>query len=171
MQIDSPTVRRLRDMLLERAQLELEQRGEERRLAHAETSPEVQALVERIAPICETLYLVMTADGTTDANETLSIRGAIDTLTANGLSRNTVDAMLARFERDAVAYGPSGRLHQVAALLSADREDAEAALALAAAVAMADGTVARTEESVLIELAESLGISTERAARILDTAQ
>lgn len=169
MQIDSPTVRRLRDMLLERAQLELEYRGDQTRLAQAETSPEVQALVERVAPICEALYLVMIADGQSDERESQSIRGAIDTLTANGLSRETVDSMLDRFARDALAQGRSERLLRVTASLSADREDAEAALALAAAVAMADGEVAKTEDLLLVELAESLGISSGRAAIILDT--
>ena len=64
MQIDSPTVRRLRDMLLARAQLGLAQDDHAPKLVHAETSPEVQALIERVAPICEALYLVMIADGT-----------------------------------------------------------------------------------------------------------
>ena len=51
MQIDSPTIRRLRNMLLERAGLA----SKGGRLALDETSPEVQALIERVAPICEAL--------------------------------------------------------------------------------------------------------------------
>jgi tellurite resistance protein len=65
--------------------------------------------------------------------------------------------------------GRAERLTHVAAQLSSDREDAEAALVLAAAVAMADGSVAGAEERLLTELCGSLGISSARAAVVLDT--
>lgn len=153
-------------MLLERAGLA----ADEGQVAFDETSPEVRALMDRVAPICEALYLVMVADGESDAGEIKSIRGALVTLTAGGLSSRAVDSMLGGFEAAVAEQGWQERLMQVAGKLSADREDAEATLALAAAVAMADGSVASAEETLLVELSEWLGISRKRAAVILDTA-
>ena len=166
MQIDSPTIRRLRDMLLKEAGLPPHGNGEVRFDAEA---PETQALVLRVSPMCEVLYLVMTADGESDARELQTIRGAIRSLTGDGLPSETIGSMLAQFSRAAVAQGREQRLMQVATQLSADREDAEAALALAAAVSVADDLVDPSEESLIVELGEWLGISPRRAAVILDT--
>jgi len=168
MQIDTPTVRRLRNMLLERAGLQAGHDSDRDRHALDEKSPEVQALMERVAPMCETLYLVMMADGESHASEIESIRGAIRTLTAGGLPPQAIESMLRRYAAAAADQGPQQRLMQVASQLSADREDAEAALALAAAVAMADDSLASAEEGVLIELSEWLGISRRRAEVILE---
>ena len=74
MQIDSPTVQRVRDMLHTRAGLGTASQGARERIAQHESSPEVQALLERIAPICEALYLMMVADDDSDADEVASIR-------------------------------------------------------------------------------------------------
>jgi tellurite resistance protein len=171
MQIDSPTVQRLRDMLHARAGLQARHASARSRLARDEASPEVQALIERVAPICEALYLAMVADDEQDADEIESIRGAIATLTDGALSSETIASMLRRYAADAAEQGREERLTQVAARLSADREDAEATLALAAAVAVADGSVAGTEERLLSELCQRLGISGSRAAVILDTSR
>ena len=171
MQIDSPTVQRLRDMLHERAGLQAPHVGSRGRLARDEASPEVQALIERVAPICEALYLAMVADDEQDADEIESIRGAIATLTDGSLSSATIESMLRGYAAAATEQGREERLRQVAARLSADREDAEATLVLAAAVAVSDGSVAGTEESLLTELCHRLGISGARAAVILDTSR
>jgi len=168
MQIDSATVRQLRDLLLARAGL-AQHRDAVRELDP--TSPEVRALIQRVGSICEVLYLVMIADGESAPDELNSIRGAIEMLTAGALSDAAVDSMLSDYAEAVAQGGPQESLMRAAARVSADREDAEAALALAAAVAMADDSIARTEESVLIELSESLGISRQRAAVILDTAR
>jgi len=171
MQIDSPTVQRLRDLLHERAGLRSGRDASQGRLTHDEASPEVQALLDRVAPMCEVLYLTMVADDDSDAKEIASIRGAIATLTAGALSREAVESLLRRYAAAAMDQGREERLTHVAAQLSADREDAEATLALAAAVAVADGSVAGTEERLLAELCGRLGISSARAAVILDTSR
>jgi tellurite resistance protein len=163
MQIDSPTVQRLRDLLHDRAGLRADARVRD------EASPEVQALLERVAPMCEALYLTMVADGRSEEHEIESIRGAIVTLTAGALSTDTIESLLQRYATAAVEQGREERLTLVAAQLSADREDAEATLMLAAAVAVADGSVADPEERLLTELCSWLGISSSRAAVILDT--
>lgn len=170
MQLDSPTVRKLRDMLLARAGVQ-PQPIDGSRVQLDETSPEVRALVDRVSAICELLYLVMVADGESDSVELRTIRGAIVALTAGGLSDATVDSMLQRYEASVAQQGQPERLAHVADRLSGDREDAEAAVALAAAVAMADDAIANAEESVLVDLCDSLGISSQRAAVILETSR
>lgn len=164
MQIDTRTIRRLRDMLLERAGIP--SREAERR-ALDESSPEVRALVERVAPMGEALYLMMIADGTSAREELDSLHGALDTLTADTLSAATLDAMMQSYAEGVGRDGPAERLARVSAQLCADPEDAEATLALAAAVALADGRVARDESTMLESLAEWLGISPGRAEKIL----
>jgi tellurite resistance protein len=156
-------------MLIERAGLRGAMAADGDPATLAEPTPEVRALMKRIEPMCEVLYLVMVADDETDANETDSIRGAIATLTSGGLSEQRVDSMLRRYAAASEVQGRQERLMQVATQLSADGEDAETALALAAAVAIADGTVASAEEKLLTQFSEWLGISSRRAAVVLDT--
>ena len=79
--------------------------------------------------------------------------------------------MLRGYAEAASEQGREERLAHVAARLSGDREDAEATLVLAAAVAVADGAVVITEERLLTELCGWLGISSSRAAVILDTSR
>lgn len=162
MKIDSEAIRRLGIQLRERG----EDGGETPE--DAESTPEQNAIIGRVGPMCEVLYLTMSADGECDASERETIRGAVGALTADQLSAQLIDRMLDRFEASARSFGRTERLISVAGQLAADREDAEAALALAAAVAVADGTVAASEREILGELAEWLGISDGRAAVILD---
>ena len=92
-------------------------------------------------------------------------------LTDGALSSATIESMLLRYAASASEQGRAERLARVAAELSGDREDAEATLMLAAAVAVADGSVAGTEKRLVTELCASLGISSARAAVILDTSR
>jgi tellurite resistance protein len=171
MQIDSPTIQRLREMLQRRAGLRAGDDAARGRLARDEASPEVRALIERVAPMCEVLYLTMVADDESGVEEIESIRGAIATLTDGALSSATIESMLLRYAASASEHGRAERLTHVAAQLSGDREDAEATLMLAAAVAVSDGSVAGTEQRLVTELCASLGISSARAAVILDTSR
>ena len=171
MQIDSPTIQRLREMLQRRAGLRADDDATRGRLARDGASPEVRALIERVAPMCEVLYLTMVADDESGVEEIESIRGAIATLTDGALSSATIESMLVRYAASASEHGRAARLTHVAAQLSGDREDAEATLMLAAAVAVSDGSVAGTEQRLVTELCASLGISSARAAVILDTSR
>lgn len=171
MQIDSPTIQRLREMLQRRAGLGAGDDASRGRLAPGEASPEIRALVERVAPMCEVLYLTMVADDESGVEEIESIRGAIATLTDGALSSETIASMLLRYAASAAEEGRAERLTHVAAQVSGDREDAEATLMLAAAVAVSDGAVAGTEQRLVAELCASLGISPARAAVILDTSR
>ena len=164
MQIDTQTIRRLRDLLLERAGIGL---SEAQRRPLDESSLEMLALVARVAPMGEALYLMMMADGESKPFEIASLRGAIETLTASTLSASTLDGMLETYASNTRREGTEARLMRVGAELCADPEDAEMTLALAAAVALADGAVAIDETTMLDALSEWLGISPSRAQRVL----
>jgi hypothetical protein len=106
MQLDSPTVQRLRDLLHERAGLRAGTGTAQGRRASDESSPEVQALLAGVAPIGEALYLMMVADDETSAGEIESIRGAMLTLTAGTLSPDAIASLLQRY---AAAVAEQGR--------------------------------------------------------------
>lgn len=171
MLLDSEALTRLRDELL--------QRGGRQSLApepgpggrvHA-SAAEVHAVMQRVAPLCEVLYLLMVADGQSDTDELDLLRGAIRALTDGALRSSFIDALLSRFEAALLAHGRQQRLEQVAAQLSADREDAEAAFTLAAVMTIADRSSSLVERATLDELRELLGISPQRAQVLLGAAR
>ncbi len=165
MRIDSVAIRRLGEALRAR-----DTSSGQPPVGHgdpSDPSPEQRALMVRVAPMCEAMYLMMSADGCNDATERETLRGAIRELTDGALSGSDIDSMIERFGRAAEGLGRTERLTQVASQLASDREDAEAALALVAAVAMADGSVDPAERDTLDCLVEWLGVSSERAAIIL----
>jgi tellurite resistance protein len=160
--LDSETLLRLRD--------ELRKSGARRSIpppAPSEPPPDVLAIVQRVAPMCEVLYLLMVADEHSDERELEVLRGAIRALTEGALRSSVIDAMMARFEAAAREFGRDTRLAQIAALLAADREDAEAAFTLAAVMAIADETPDDRERALLEELRQLLGIKAERAHALL----
>lgn len=132
--------------------------------------PDVLATVERIAPICEALYLLMMADQVSDAREQQLLRGAVRALTGGTLRTAVINDMLARFAAAQRTHGRDQRLAQVTAQLAADRQDAEAAFTLASVMAIADETPEAREEALLEELREQLGISGARARTLLGEA-
>jgi tellurite resistance protein len=131
---------------------------------------DVLATVERIAPICEALYLLMMADQVSDAREQQLRRGAVRALTGGSLRSAVINDMLARFAAAQRTHGRDQRLAQVTAQLAADRQDAEAAFTLASVMAIADETPEPREEALLEELREQLGISGARARTLLGEA-
>jgi tellurite resistance protein len=160
--LDSETLLRLRD--------ELRRSGERRSIpppAPRDLPPDVLAIVQRVAPMCELLYLVMVADDHSDQRELEVLRGAIHVLTEDALRTPVIDGMLERFEAAANQFGREGRLAQVSALLSADRQDAEAAFTLAAVMAIADESPDDQERAWLEELRQLLGIKLARATELL----
>ncbi|MET0285645.1 MAG: TerB family tellurite resistance protein [Polyangiales bacterium] len=164
MRLDSETLLRLRD--------QLRRTGERRTLppptaVASDVPADVLAIVQRVAPICEVLYLVMVADERSDEREVEVLRGAIRTLTEDALRGPVVDGMLERFEAAARQFGREARLAQVAAQLSADRPDAEAAFTLAAVMAIADDDPDEQERVWIEELRQMLGVRPARAAELL----
>jgi tellurite resistance protein len=160
--LDSETLLRLRD--------ELRRSGERRSIppvSKSEPPADTLAIVQRVAPMCEVLYLLMIADEHSDQRELEVLRGAIRALTENALRTPVIDGMLERFEAGANQFGREARLAQVAALLSADRQDADAAFTLAAVMAIADESPDDQERAWLEELRVMLGIKPARAAELL----
>ena len=133
-------------------------------------STALAALTQRVAPFCEVLYLMMVADGTCDVAERNVLVGVARTLSGDQLSAKQIDAMLTEFEAGYLAEGVDARLASVTSWLGADRDDAEAAFTLAAVMAIADERVDSSEDRILGEFAELLGISERRAAELLSGA-
>lgn len=124
------------------------------------------ALVERVSPMCEVLYLMMSADGRCDESERELLRGAVRVLTAGSLRSAQIDLMLEGFERQRVACGADARLQKVAGHLQVDRVEAEAAYSLAAAMALVDEDVDGLERHLLDELGDLLGLSAKRRTEL-----
>jgi tellurite resistance protein len=126
-----------------------------------------EAILSRVAPICEVLYLLMAADDHVDGREYITLRGTIRALTDGALGTSALNGLLARFESQLEREGRPTRLSKVAAELSADRADAEAAYMLAAAVAIADENTDLRESELLDELGDLLGISPKRRRQLI----
>ncbi len=162
MDIDTATIRRLRDQLLSA------DNPPDSRVVHGEANAAVKAAVaRRIEPFAETMYLVMMADGQSEAVERDALVAALKVLSDDQLGDADILPMLERFARFTDGVGAEGRLAQLGALLSADRDDRETAFALAAVIALADESVAVQENRVLEWVSEYYGISQKRMAGIL----
>jgi tellurite resistance protein len=162
--LDTAFLRRLRDQLLERGAPSLVPKPR----VPLEDLPSLPAAsLDRVAPHAELLFLMLSVDGKADRRELATIRGAVRTL-ADGLLRGgTADDLVDRFRAQLDAEGLARRLEAVTAKLAADREDAELAALLAAAVALADEQVDTRERALFDEIIEGLGIGKRRLDEIL----
>ncbi len=131
-------------------------------------SAEEIAALNRVDPLAETMFLMMAADGTLAEVERDAVRGAIRGLTDNLLRSGTINVMLESYGKRLAESGRDARLHEIAEEIAEDPNEAEAAFALAAAVALADDEVTDAENAFINQLAEWFGISPERATEILD---
>jgi len=166
--LDTPTLRRLRDRLLSASRPERPSAPDLRRDApEAPLDPEQAASQERVAPLAEVLFLMMVADGAITKEEEAAVRRAIDALTGDILPRAAADAMFAGFARDLRDQGRRRRLEEIASRFALERPEAEAAFSLAAAVALSDGRIDGEERGLVEELRTYLGISERRAGALL----
>jgi len=158
--IDTDAIRRLRDNLI----------GSER----ADHSPSAAsealktAVVRRLQPFAETMYLVMVADGRTDPAEITALIAALSILCGGQLEEAELAALLDRFSQTASTTSVEPRIAQLGAVLGGDRDDRETAFMLAAVIALADDRVDSVESSVLETIAEYFGISSRRANDLLN---
>ena len=162
--IDTQTIKRLRDALIESGRL---QEASEAKESPNKIDDRQQASIDRVAPFAETMYLMMMADGDAAEAEKDAIRGALLMLTHGFLESSILDGMLQRCELAAEEQGVEFRLQSIGAHLSADRQDRETAFTLAAAVAVADNQVAEEESTLIESIAEWYGISSKRSDQIL----
>ncbi len=169
MRIETATIRRLRDALMKSgARASSVESPAYETLARAGVlTDDERVAVERIAPLAETMFLMMTADGKVTDAERTAILGAIRGLTDGLLHDGTIKVLLEGFARMVAADGREVRLQAVAQQLASRPSEAENAFALAAAVALADDEVAEEERELVEKLAAWFGIKPERAAAIL----
>jgi tellurite resistance protein len=170
MRINTVTITRLRDALLQsgrRPSLVVSPAYET--LARSGLlGPEEVAAVERIDPLAETMYLMMTVDGTIAESEKDAIRGAVRGLADNLIRSGTMNVMLESFAAKLKEHGRDARLQEIADSLSEDPQEAEGAFSLAAAIALADDAIHDKENEFINQLADWFGISDTRANQILD---
>ncbi len=163
--LSTSTVVRLRDQLLAA--------GQRASVAAAADEPPVDAdlLKAEFGPICEAMYLMMSADGDVSTEERQVLRGALHNLSGSGLDGELVDELIAQASKRKEEEGPKARLAVVVEELRDDPARAEVAFVLAAAIAFADNAVGDEENETLDAIAEGLGIDEERADQLLDAVE
>lgn len=170
MKLQTVTIERLRDALLQsgrRPSAVLSSAYET--LARAGLlSPEEAAALNRVDPLAETMFLMMSADGSVAEQERDAVRGAIRGLTDNLLRSGTINVMLESYATRLAEQGRDARLQEIASEVAEEPSEAEGAFALSAAIALADDEVTEEENAFINQLAEWFGISPDRATEILD---
>lgn len=173
MELKTKTILRLRDALLQsgRRPSVVLSPAYETLTREGLLSPEEMAALNRVDPLGETMYLMMSADGVIDETERDAVRGAIRGLSDNLLRTGTINVMVENYAKRAKEEGRDERLRQIAEEISEEPTEAEGAFALAAAVALADDEIAEEENALINKLADWFGIAPERAEEILDQLQ
>ena len=166
--LQNETVAKLRDRLKER--------GERPSLFATDLSALKQTdvpadVLMRFDAICEAMYLMAKADGKLDPAEADTLRGAIRELSDGTVRSVHIQKMIEGADARLAKEGLEARIKGVAAKLVEDPGTAEAAFALAAAVAFADNEIADEENDMLNSFAEALGIDEDQANALLDEFQ
>ncbi len=128
-------------------------------------------MVAEYGPICEAMYLMMSADGTISREERDVLAGALRNLSGDAVRAPHIDALLEHASKNVAEQGRDARLRDVVAQLSGDPARAEVAFVLAAAIAFADSAIADEENETLNMFAEGLGIDDARAEELLDSVE
>ena len=170
MQLKTKTIFRLRDALLQsgRRPSVVLSPAYETLTREGLLSTEEMAALNRVDPLGETMYLMMSADGEISEVERDAVRGAIRGLSDNILRSGTINVMVENYAKRAKEQGRDQRLHEIAEEISDEPSEAEGAFALAAAVALADDKIAEEENALINQVADWFGIRPERAEEILD---
>jgi uncharacterized tellurite resistance protein B-like protein len=163
--LSNSTLARLRD--------QLQARGQRPSLVVPEPNMDPETaealnITAEYGPLCEAMFLMMSADGTVGTEEREVLKGAIRNLADDAIRSTHIEAMLAAATKRASDEGREARLKEVVAVLHEDKARAEVAFVLAAAIAFADNAIADEENETLNELAEGLGIDEGRANELLD---
>jgi len=167
--LSSSTIARLRD--------QLRARGERPSLVlsdAANLSPDAADLLAatmEYGPLCEAMYLMMSADGKISSEERSVLKGALRSISNESLASTYIEAMVDAAAKNVALSGREKRLADVAAQLQDDPQRGEVAFVLAAAVAFADGAIADEENETLSDLAEKLGIDDARVEALLDAVE
>jgi tellurite resistance protein len=170
MKLQTVTIERLRDALLQsgRRPSMVMSSAYETLTREGLLSPEEANALNRVDPLAEAMFLMMSADGKLADAERDAVRGAIRGLTNDLLRSGTINVMLENYAKRLSEQGRDARLQEIASDIAEEKSEAEAAFALAAAVALADDEVTDEENAFINQLAEWFGISPGRASEILD---
>jgi tellurite resistance protein len=166
--LSNSTIARLRDQLRTRGQRPSVAIGD------AKLTPDAAELLQvatEYGPICEAMYLMMSADGKITSDEREVLKGALRNLSGDSIRSVHIEAMLDESAKKAAEEGRDARLRDVIATLHEDGARAEVAFVLAAAIAFADNAIADEENETLNSLAEGLGIDEGRANELLDSVE
>jgi uncharacterized tellurite resistance protein B-like protein len=166
--LSNSTIARLRDQLRTRGQRPSVAIGD------GKLTPDAAELLQVVAeygPICEAMYLMMSADGKITSDEREVLKGALRNLSGDAIRSVHIEAMLDESAKKAAEEGRDARLRDVIATLHEDGARAEVAFVLAAAIAFADNAIADEENETLNSLAEGLGINEGRANELLDSVE
>jgi|SRR5579884_3876648 len=164
--LSSSTIARLRDALRASGQRPSITAGDPS--AFGPGGAELAMASVEYGPICEAMYLMMSADGAIGHDERHVLKGALRNLSGDALRSVHIEALLDRSAKNAAEQGRDARLREVVAQLQGDPARCEAAFVLAAAVAFADNAIADEENETLNRLAQGLGIDESRADELLD---
>lgn len=170
MKLQTVTIERLRDALLQsgRRPSVVLSSAYETLTREGLLSPEEASALNRVDPLAEAMFLMMSADGVVADAERDAVRGAIRGLTDNLLRTGTINVMLEGYAARLAEQGRDARLQEIAEQIAEEKSDAEGAFALSAAIALADDEVTQEENDFINQLAEWFGIPPERASEILD---
>jgi uncharacterized tellurite resistance protein B-like protein len=170
MKLRTATIERLRDALLQtgrRPSVVLSSAYETLTRAGL-LSPEEASALNRVDPLAESMFLMMSADGVVTESERDAVRGAIRGLTDDLLRTGTINVMLESYAQRLSEQGRDARLQEIASEIAEEKTEAECAFALAAAIALADDQVTDEENDLINQLAEWFGIPPGRAGELLD---
>ena len=168
--LSTSTVARLRDQLQTRGQRpSIALTGDPTKMTA--DAAELMTVTAEFGPICEAMYLMMSADGNIGDIERDVLRGAIKNLSQDSVRTSHIDAMLEQSAKLVAEQGRDARLKEVIASLQDDPARGEVAFVLAAAIAFADNAIADEENETLNLFAEGLGIDEARADQLLDSVE
>lgn len=168
--IQPRTIERLRDTLRDSGQREAQVMSPAfETLARAGLLSESEkAAVKQIQPLAEIMYLTMAADGVVLEIERDVMRGAIIGLSNGEINAGTVTVMLEGFAKNLTTVSRDARVKEICDTLKQDAAGAEGAFVLSAAIAFADDAIVEEEQAFINQLAGMLGISEDRAQKLLN---
>ena len=164
MWLSNSTLARLRDQLQARGQ-------RPSIIASPGMTPDTAELMTVLAeygPLCEAMYLMMSADGKISNDEREVLKGAHRNLSGDSIRTTHMESMLDTAGKNVADQGREARMKEVIEQLHEDKTRGEVAFVLAAAIAFADNAIADEENETLNEFAEGLGIDEGRANQLLD---
>lgn len=129
---------------------------------------ELMTIVAEYGPLCEAMYLMMSADGKISNDEREVLKGALRNLSGDSIRTTHMESMLDTAGKNVADQGREARMKEVIEQLHEDKTRGEVAFVLAAAIAFADNAIADEENETLNALAEGLGIDEGRANELLD---